>query len=55
MVAPLVRDGDLETISAPLDFLGVNNYFRFVVRGTHEGPSIVRDPEVLGGLESEAM
>ena len=25
-------DGDLEAISAPIDFLGVNNYFRFVVR-----------------------
>jgi beta-glucosidase len=25
-IMPEVRDGDLETISAPIDFLGVNNY-----------------------------
>ena len=31
LVAPLVRDGDLETMAAPIDFLGVNNYFRHVV------------------------
>ena len=31
IVAPLSQDGDLEAISAPIDFLGVNNYFRFVV------------------------
>jgi beta-glucosidase len=49
LVAPHVRDGDLETISAPLDFLGVNNYFRFVVRGSGNGgrPHIVHDPEAL--------
>ncbi|SOD63501.1 broad-specificity cellobiase [Streptomyces zhaozhouensis] len=36
-----VRDGDLATISTPLDFLGVNYYSRHVVRaGTaKEGPS----------------
>jgi beta-glucosidase len=45
LVTPLVEDGDLEAISAPIDFLGINNYFRFVVRDTHEGPSLVRDPE----------
>ena len=28
LVAPLVHDGDLEAMAAPLDFLGVNNYFR---------------------------
>ena len=26
-----MRDGDLEAIAAPIDFLGVNNYSRFVV------------------------
>jgi beta-glucosidase len=44
-VAPFVRDGDLEAIAAPLDFLGVNNYFRFVVSGDGERPRIVHDPE----------
>jgi beta-glucosidase len=29
---PPVQDGDLRTIAAPLDFLGVNYYFRDVVR-----------------------
>lgn len=29
---PPVRDGDLETISTPVDFLGVNYYFRHTVR-----------------------
>jgi beta-glucosidase len=45
IVASFVRDGDLETIAAPVDFLGVNNYFRFVVRDTRDGPTVVRDPE----------
>ncbi len=44
-VAPFVRDGDLEAISAPLDFLGVNNYFRFVVSASAEGPRMERDSE----------
>jgi beta-glucosidase len=35
--APPVRDGDLETIAAPLDYLGVNNYFRFLVRAGENG------------------
>jgi beta-glucosidase len=32
-----VRDGDLEKISAPIDFLGVNYYFRNTVRDAPEG------------------
>jgi beta-glucosidase len=28
----LVREGDLETIAAPIDFLGVNNYSRSIVK-----------------------
>jgi beta-glucosidase len=31
LVAPLVREGDLASIAAPLDFLGVNNYTRDLV------------------------
>ena len=44
-VAPFVRDGDLAAMAAPLDFLGVNNYFRFVVSAGVAGPRLVRDPE----------
>jgi beta-glucosidase len=43
IVAPFVRDGDLEAISAPLDFLGVNNYFRFLVSAGANGPYIERN------------
>jgi beta-glucosidase len=45
LVAPLVRDGDFDVISAPLDFLGVNNYTRFVVSAGTDGPRFERDPE----------
>jgi len=34
---PPVRDGDLRKISAPVDFLGVNYYFRHHVRDDPEG------------------
>jgi beta-glucosidase len=37
-VAPPVRDGDAATIAAKLDFLGINNYSRNVIRG----PTVVR-------------
>jgi beta-glucosidase len=46
IVAPFVRDGDLDAIAAPLDFLGVNNYFRFVVSSTADGPKLEHDPGV---------
>ena len=45
LVAPLVKDGDLEAISAPIDFLGVNNYFRFLVSAGDDGPKVTSDPE----------
>jgi len=47
IVAPFVLDGDLEAVSVPIDFLGVNNYSRFVVGAGAgaEGPRFVRDPE----------
>jgi beta-glucosidase len=43
---PPVRDGDLATISAPLDFLGVNCYSRTIVRADPSGgrPIEVRSP-----------
>jgi beta-glucosidase len=45
---PEVRDGDLETISTPIDFLGVNNYTSpLVAAGENGSPSrIVRRLEV---------
>jgi beta-glucosidase len=45
LVAPVLRDGDLETISAPLDFLGVNNYSRFIVAAGADGPRLVGNPD----------
>jgi beta-glucosidase len=44
---PPLHDGDLAAISAPIDFLGVNNYFRFVVQASSNGggPHVVHDPE----------
>ncbi len=41
---PNVEPGDLEAISAPLDFLGVNFYRRTVVRENGDGREIVRVP-----------
>ena len=43
-LAPLVRDGDLETISAPIDFLGVNYYAPIYLR--HGDPTDLRADEV---------
>ena len=45
IVARYLRDGDLEAISEPLDFLGVNNYFRFVVGAGADGPRMWRNSE----------
>jgi beta-glucosidase len=44
---PPVQDGDLAAISTPIDFLGVNNYFRFVVQASENGggPHVVKDPD----------
>jgi beta-glucosidase len=40
-----IRDGDLEQIRAPIDFLGVNNYFRTVVKAGPTGDG--SDDQVL--------
>jgi beta-glucosidase len=45
LVAPYVRDGDFDAISAPLDFLGINNYSRFVVAAGADGPRTVANPD----------
>ncbi len=41
-VAPPVRDGDLSTIAAPVDLLGVNYYARHVIRAVDGGRDHVR-------------
>lgn len=38
LLPPSIQPDDLTTIAAPLDFLGVNNYFRLLVRGAQEKP-----------------
>jgi len=46
--APEIRDGDLDQIAQPLDFLGVNNYSRNLVQASPDGkapPVHVRAPE----------
>ncbi len=47
-IMPEVRDGDLETIAAPIDFLGVNNYTSPLVAADSNGgrSQIVRRPDV---------
>jgi beta-glucosidase len=44
-ILPRVQDGDLETIAAPLDFLGVNYYRRHVVAAGPDGPVVLEVPE----------
>jgi beta-glucosidase len=38
VVAPPIQEGDLARISAPIDFIGVNNYSRLLVRGAATQP-----------------
>jgi len=45
LVAPHVRDGDFDVISVPLDFLGINNYSRFIVAAGAGGPRVVGNPD----------
>jgi beta-glucosidase len=45
LVAPHVRDGDFDIISAPTDFLGINNYFRYLVEAGSDGPRMMRNDE----------
>jgi beta-glucosidase len=45
LVAPFVHDGDFDTISVPIDFVGVNNYRRYLVTAGSEGPQFISDPE----------
>jgi beta-glucosidase len=45
-LAPAVVEGDLSAIAAPLDFIGINNYSRTLVRADPDGgtPLVVRAP-----------
>ena len=45
-----LRDGDLETISAPLDFLGVNYYFPSIIRAVDHAESdpVLRTADDIG-------
>jgi len=45
LVAPHIRDGDLATASVPIDFLGINNYSRFIVAAGADGPRTVANPD----------
>jgi beta-glucosidase len=45
LVAPHLRDGDLEAASVPLEFLGINNYSRFIVAAGADGPKTVGNPD----------
>jgi beta-glucosidase len=52
-VEPPVRPGDLAAIGAPIDFLGINYYFRQVVTDDPSGPApFARQVEVPGALET---
>jgi beta-glucosidase len=42
--APPIRSGDLATIAAPLDFLGINNYSRNIVRAGSDGRPVTVAP-----------
>ncbi|GAC1645503.1 MAG: GH1 family beta-glucosidase [Chloroflexota bacterium] len=43
---PQIEQSDLRTIATPVDFLGINNYFRQVVRAGQDGErEFVRPPE----------
>lgn len=38
-VAPPIEPGDMEVISQPIDFLGMNHYFTFLVSYSKDGPT----------------
>ncbi len=52
---PPVRDGDLETIAAPLDYLGLNYYFRQVVADDPGGPAPHARQVPVPGATTTAM
>jgi beta-glucosidase len=52
---PPVRDGDLATIAAPLDYLGLNYYFRQVVIDDPAGPAPYARQVPVPGAATTAM
>ena len=53
IVAPLIHDGDLETIAVPIDFLGVNNYSRAIVAAGPGGAAL--RPERGGAVHGDGV
>ena len=52
-LAPPVRDGDLETIATPTDYLGVNYYFRQAIVDDPDGPPpFARQVPIAGSVET---
>jgi beta-glucosidase len=52
---PPVRDGDLAAIAAPLDYLGLNYYFRQIVTDDPEGPAPYARQVPVPGAPTTAM
>ena len=50
---PPVREGDLDAISAPLDFLGVNYYFRVVAEASENGRGFPEFAHVPGATYTD--
>ncbi|MEV6006373.1 GH1 family beta-glucosidase [Streptomyces sp. NPDC051976] len=50
-----IRDGDLESIAAPLDWLGLNYYFRNVITDDPKGPAPYAKSVYLPGVRRTAM
>ena len=45
-----IRDGDMEKIEAPMDFIGINNYFRQIITADPNDPNGFRTINANGGL-----
>ncbi len=52
---PSIRPGDMEAIRAPIDFLGVNYYMRFVVKADPTGRNPFGEHVRVEGAERTAM
>lgn len=52
---PSVQAGDLETIHAPIDFLGINNYFRIVIQNDPDNTELGTREISLPGREYTEM
>ena len=52
---PTIQPGDLQTTHAPIDFLGVNNYFRSVVKSDPQNPELKLSEIQIPGREYTEM